>query len=101
MSALSRQGLLLLIFTAVAASAIAPATEECDEIVKQATPRLAPVGVVSVEKSDQEQGTRTETSKIRTSWGMFFARGENDLIKGEWVQLEHQKVIEQPYMACC
>jgi hypothetical protein len=38
--------------------------------------------VVSNDKSDATNSTQLVPSKIRTSMGMFFSRGENDLIRG-------------------
>jgi hypothetical protein len=39
--------------------------------------------VVSNKESDAMNGTKLVPSKIRTSHGMFFDRGENELIQGE------------------
>jgi hypothetical protein len=57
--------------------------EECDSIMKLAEPRLQRSNVVSAAKSDATHSTTTEMSKIRTSDGMFFSRGENEVLKGE------------------
>ena len=43
--------------------------------------------VVSNDKSDATNSTQLVPSKIRTSMGMFFSRGENDLIRGEHLLL--------------
>ena len=56
--------------------------EECDYIIAKATPRLHRSQVVSSEKSDNKNGTVEELSDIRTSAGMFFARGEDEIVKG-------------------
>ncbi|GAX83112.1 hypothetical protein CEUSTIGMA_g10538.t1 [Chlamydomonas eustigma] len=48
--------------------------EECDEMIKEAQPRLTRSGV-----SDSITG-QGKLSDIRTSSGMFFGRGENELI---------------------
>lgn len=57
--------------------------EECDYIIEQATPRLKRSQVVAAAQSDKKNGTVEELSDIRTSAGMFFARGENDVVKCE------------------
>jgi hypothetical protein len=56
---------------------------ECDEIVKLASPRLARSVVVDNAKSDATRTTKLNPSSIRTSHGMFFARGENEVVQGE------------------
>jgi prolyl 4-hydroxylase len=58
-------------------------TEECDAIIAKATPRLQRSHVVSSDKSDKKHSTVEELSDIRTSQGMFFERGEDDLIRCE------------------
>lgn len=55
--------------------------EECDQIISLAAPRLQPSNVVEASKSDATNTTQQEPSKIRTSDGMFFERGENEVIK--------------------
>jgi prolyl 4-hydroxylase len=59
------------------------AAEECDYIINKATPRLHRSQVVSSEKSDNINKTVEELSDVRTSQGMFFERGEDDMIKCE------------------
>lgn len=49
--------------------------EECDYLRKVATPRLAASGV-----SDSITGVH-KLSKVRTSWGMFFNRAEDEVVK--------------------
>lgn len=52
-------------------------------MVKQAEPRLVRSGVVEAAESDKHNNTVESVDKIRTSYGMFFSRGENELIKRE------------------
>lgn len=59
---------------------------ECDQIVAASTPRLERSSVVAAAKSDAANTTKLEESNIRTSWGMFYAREENALIKSEFKQ---------------
>jgi hypothetical protein len=51
-----------------------------------AEPRLEPSVIVEADKSDQANTTKMTASKIRTSSGMFFERGEKELVKGETSQ---------------
>jgi hypothetical protein len=74
---------------------------ECDEIIKLASPRLERGVVVDNAKSDAAHTTKLNPSSIRTSHGMFFARGENEVVQGrcacegvaryEWVQWQPQQ----------
>jgi prolyl 4-hydroxylase len=54
-----------------------PPAEECDYIIKLAGPRLTRSGVVSNEKTGS-----TEINDVRTSYGAFLERGEDDVVKG-------------------
>ena len=56
--------------------------EECDQIIAMAAPRLEQSVVVANDKSDETNTTKLVPSKIRTSMGMFFKRGENELVQG-------------------
>ncbi|KAF5828965.1 hypothetical protein DUNSADRAFT_16745 [Dunaliella salina] len=50
-------------------------SDECDELIRQASPHLERSGV-----SDPKTGKGTE-QKVRTSSGMFFKRGANELVQ--------------------
>jgi prolyl 4-hydroxylase len=56
------------------------ATAEADHIREISEPRMERSGVVSAEE-DERQHTKTDISDIRTSYGVFLERGEDDVIK--------------------
>lgn len=55
-----------------------------------AAPRLEQSVVVANDKSDATNSTMLVPSKIRTSMGMFFRRGENELVQGVLGRVEDQ-----------
>jgi prolyl 4-hydroxylase len=50
--------------------------DECDHIREMAEPRLQRSGVVDTDTGNGE------TNDVRTSYGMFFGRGEDEVITG-------------------
>jgi hypothetical protein len=75
--------LMLLPPPATSGHSLPCVTDECDKIIALAAPRLQRSVIVEADKSDKANTTKMAPSKIRTSDGMFFARGENDVVKGK------------------
>lgn len=76
---------------ACACSCCGACTEECDYIIAKAKPRLSRSQVVSSDKSDSSNRTVEELSDIRTSQGMFFERGEDEMIKCKQLQAQQSR----------
>ncbi|KAL4857405.1 putative prolyl 4-hydroxylase 7 [Chlorella vulgaris] len=64
--------------------------EECDHMVSKAGPRLSRSGVVDVDQPNHET-----VSNIRTSYGMFFERGEDAVIRGVEQRLSEWSLIPE------
>lgn len=58
------------------------AAEECDNIIAGAQPRLERSGVKNI---DEAKGINEVVHPdFRTSYNMFYNRGENEVVKGGW-----------------
>jgi prolyl 4-hydroxylase len=61
-------------------------SEECDHLRAKAEPRLTRSGVVEEHGGDK-------ISEIRTSWGMFFSRGEDEVLRDVEKRLSEWSMI--------
>lgn len=66
-------------------------SEECDHIIRIANPGLERSGVVS---AGDKGGS--EVSDIRTSFGVFLERGQDEVVKGACQLLTRYLAVTQP-----